>query len=349
MPSPPRTLSAHLSCPQTAAVKQAIHSAGDAVKARHPWLRWQNAIGFSLMLLSLAGMGLSGWLWYRGWLSAWISIPLSAFFASIIHELEHDLIHYLYFRHKPLLHHLMLALCWLSRPLTINPWIRRRLHFHHHKHSGSETDIEERAITNGEVWGPLRLLMMFDGMISILVRMVRHPGRRLSIALRGAAAYFPLGLAAWGTWYAFELFHGISGFYQILGERQPWSADTLQLMHGVDILTVVVLAPNLLRSFCINLVSSNMHYYGDIEDGNIIQQTQVLKPWWLLPAQCFCFNFGATHAIHHFVVGQPFYLRQWIASSVYPAMRAAGVRFNDVGTFGRANRWGGEGESASVV
>ena len=61
-------------------------------------------------------------------------------------------------------------------------------------------------------------------------------------------------------------------------------------------------APNVLRVFCLHFVSSNMHYYGDVEPGNVIQQTQVLNPWWLWPLQAFCFNFGSSHAIHHFVV-----------------------------------------------
>src|SRR3546814_19753819 len=80
-------------------------------------------------------------------------------------------------------------------------------------------------------------------------------------------------------------------------------------MHAIDTAVVVWLAPNVLRVFCLHFVSSNMHYYGDVESGNIVQQCQVLNPWWLWPAQLFCFNFGATHAIQHFVVSQPFYVR----------------------------------------
>src|SRR3546814_11953927 len=79
-------------------------------------------------------------------------------------------------------------------------------------------------------------------------------------------------------------------------------------MHAIDTSVVGWLAPNVLRVFCLHFVSSNMHYYGDVESGNIVQQCQVLNPWWLWPAQLFCFNFGATHAIHHFVVSQPFYV-----------------------------------------
>ena len=76
-----------------------------------------------------------------------------------------------------------------------------------------------------------------------------------------------------------------------------------------------------------------MHYFGDIDSRNVIQQTQVLNPWWMLPFQLFCFNFGSTHAIHHFVVRDPFYIRQLTARTAHAALREVGVRFNDVGTF----------------
>lgn len=38
----------------------------------------------------------------------------------------------------------------------------------------------------------------------------------------------------------------------------------------------------------------------------------------------------------------PFYIRQAISGEVLPVMKAQGVRFNDLGTFGRANRVPGE-------
>ncbi len=90
-----------------------------------------------------------------------------------------------------------------------------------------------------------------------------------------------------------------------------------------------------------------MHYYGDVEPGNVIQQTQVLNLWWMWPLQAFCFNFGSTHAIHHFVVKEPFYIRQMTAPLAHRVMRDAGVRFNDFGTFARANRWHKQEETAA--
>jgi hypothetical protein len=78
----------------------------------------------------------------------------------------------------------------------------------------------------------------------------------------------------------------------------------------------------------------------------VIEQTQVLNARRFLPFQLFCFNFGSTHAIHHFVANEPFYVRQWTAAAGHAALRANGVPFNDLGTFRRANR---RYESAPVI
>jgi hypothetical protein len=94
-----------------------------------------------------------------------------------------------------------------------------------------------------------------------------------------------------------------------------------------------------LRGACLHFISSNMHYFGDVEEGNIVQQTQVLNRWYLAPLQLFCANFGSTHGIHHFVPSDPFYVRQLTARAAHRAMRDNGVRFNDLGTFRRANRF----------
>jgi rubredoxin/fatty acid desaturase len=324
---------------RTITIKHAIVDAGREARSLFPFLQYQDMLGASIMAVAIGGMIASGALWHAGLLSAWLSIPLSAFFASLMHEIEHDLIHSLYFRHNRIVHNIMMALCWLTRPLTINPWVRRHLHLHHHKHSGTQVDIEERAITNGENFNARRVVMMFDGMASIVLRAWNSPAKLRNFMIkRGLLAYFPLGLAAWLCWYAFVIGHIARTAMQLLN-LPPLPVSTLNALHIVDVITVVLLAPNLLRSFSINLISSNMHYYGDIEAGNVVQQTQFLMPWWLLPFQAFCFNFGGTHAIHHFVVGQPFYLRQIVAGKVRPLMRAQGVRYNDTQSLMRANRW----------
>lgn len=326
---------------KSAHIKKVVLAAGEELRERHPWLRHQNAIGAGILAGSLLGMLAGGWLYYVGVLPAWACIPLVALFASFTHELEHDLIHLMYFRKNKWAHNLMLALAWLARPSTINPWIRRHLHLHHHKHSGTESDLEERAITNGEEWGIRRFLMTGDGFLSILLRLHRAPSAklRLRMIVRSLVAYFPLGWFHWGLWWFFLTFHAVNGAALAAGVDLAWSAGTLAFVDFVNFMVVVLIGPNVLRSFCLHFVSSNMHYFGDIEDGNVMQQTQVFNPWWLAPFQLFCFNFGSTHAIHHFVVKEPFYVRQATAGTAHKVMREMGVRFNDTGTFKRANRF----------
>lgn len=334
---------------RAAHIRQVVLARGDELRRRFPVLRYQNALGAGILVLALSGMLGSAALYVGGYLAWWACLLLNAFFASLTHELEHDLIHSMYFRKQRLPHNLMLALVWLARPSTINPWIRRHLHLNHHKVSGSETDIEERAITNGEPWGFTRLLMVGDNMMAAFIRLLRAPGarRKLGILIRTLAVYAPLALLHWGAWYLFLGFHGANAVAELLGSPIQWSQDTLALMRGIDIAVVVIIGPNVLRTFCLHFVSSNMHYYGDIEPGNVIQQTQVLNPWWMSPLQAFCCNFGSTHGIHHFVVKEPFYIRQMTAPVAHKAMAEMGVRFNDFGTFARANRFTREEPAAA--
>jgi hypothetical protein len=53
--------------------------------------------------------------------------------------------------------------------------------------------------------------------------------------------------------------------------------------------------------------------------------------------------------MHHFVVSQPFYLRQMVAHKVYPVMKENGVRFNDFGSILRANRFAKSPEGQFVT
>ncbi|MGE6244298.1 fatty acid desaturase [Ectopseudomonas guguanensis] len=326
---------------RAAYIREQVMAHGNALRQRYPILQHQDALGAGILAFALLGMIGSAALYIGGHLPWWACLLLNAFFASLTHELEHDLIHSMYFRKQPLPHNLMLALVWLARPSTINPWVRRHLHLNHHKVSGSEADMEERAITNGEPWGIARLLMVGDNMMSSLIRWLRakNPEHRRLILTRTLKVYAPLGLLNWATWYLFLGFHLLDWASAALGAPIAWSATTLSVMQVVNVAVVVLVGPNVLRTFCLHFVSSNMHYYGDVEPGNVIQQTQVLNPWWLWPLQAFCFNFGSSHAIHHFVVKEPFYVRQLTVPFAHRVMREMGVRFNDFGTFARSNRW----------
>ncbi len=265
-------------------------------------------------------------------------------------------------RKRPKLNSLMLIIGWIARPSTVNPLVRRKLHLHHHKHAGTESDLEERGITNGEHWGLKRLIMLGDNMMAVYLRpvetfkMVRafiaaqNPKDKAEVhklAREQRTSYFPIGniyYAAWHGWLAFHLvafIAAIAGYPLALPE---WAQGIVAVMN---FLAVVWFLPSFLRTFCLHFVSSNMHYYGDVEDGNVIQQTQVWQAWWLAPFHLFCFNFGGTHAIHHFVVKEPFYIRQWTAPTAHKVMREMGVRFNDFGSLKRANRWERDSDLAS--
>jgi len=308
------------------------------LRCRFRWLQYQDTLGFAILCFSLAGMVLSGYLYYVGALSAWVSIPLSALFASLSHELEHDLIHRLYFRNSRVIQNLGMLVVWIMRPNTVNPWYRREIHYLHHRVSGTPQDLEERLVGNGIAGSFTRFIVMADGLLGLLLRapVLNAENRRFNL-LEIINAGFPFAALYFATWYAFLAYHGFVLLSAVAG-AQPlvpmWIPD---VMHTVDLAVVIIIAPNVLRSFCLNFVTSYMHYYGGVS--TLMQQTQVLRPWFLWPMQLFCFNFGSTHAIHHFVVNQPFYLRQMVAGAAYRAMRANGVRFNDCSTFFSANRY----------
>ncbi|CAI8772309.1 FA_desaturase domain-containing protein [Pseudomonas sp. IT-P74] len=326
---------------RSAYIREVVLAKGVELRERYPILKHQDALGAGILTFALAGMVGSAALYMTGYMAWWACLLLNAFFASLTHELEHDLIHSMYFRKQKVPHNLMMGLVWLARPSTINPWIRRHLHLNHHKVSGSETDMEERAITNGEPWGIARFLMIGDNMMSSFIRLLRAKTRvqKISIIQRTLKVYAPLALMHWGAWYVFLGFHAANGVAHLMGAPIEWSATTLSVMQVIDIAAVVIIGPNVLRTFCLHFISSNMHYYGDVEPGNVMQQCQVLNAWWLWPLQAFCFNFGSSHGIHHFVVKEPFYIRQLTVSVGHKVMREMGVRFNDFGTFARANRF----------
>jgi len=326
---------------RSAYIREVVLAKGVELRKRYPILNHQDALGAGILAFALAGMIGSAALYMTGYMAWWVCLLLNAFFASLTHELEHDLIHSMYFRKQRVPHNLMMGLVWLARPSTINPWIRRHLHLNHHKVSGTEADMEERAITNGEPWGFARLLMVGDNMMSSFIRMLRAKtwAHKFSIIQRTVKVYAPLALVHWGAWYMFLGFHAANGIASLTGAPIEWSATTLSVMQVIDIAAVVIIGPNVLRTFCLHFISSNMHYYGDVEPGNVMQQTQVLNSPWMWPLQAFCFNFGSSHGIHHFVVKEPFYIRQMTVPVAHKVMCEMGVRFNDFGTFGRANRF----------
>jgi fatty acid desaturase len=312
-----------------------IRAEEQRLRAKYKFLKYQDLIGFSVMLFSLAGMVVSACLYAEGLIAGWLCIISSAIFASLSHELEHDLIHRQYFRTNTFMHNLMMLVVWLMRPNTVNPWYRRGMHFHHHKVSGTEKDLEERLVGNGIRFGFMRFLVMFDGLLGMIARRtaLKNDIKHFSVKEVLNAA-FPLAVMYFAGWYIFLIFHGYDAIW---GATTAYPLWLLQTMNVVDFLVVVLIAPNFIRSGSLNFITSAMHYYGGVN--NLIQQTQILKPWYFAPMQLFCFNFGSTHAIHHFVVGQPFYIRQMVTKVAHRVMTKHGVRYNDLSTFLSGNRY----------
>ena len=303
------------------------------LRNRFSILQYQDTIGLTIALVSLAGMIGSGWLYFTGVIPAWSCIIVAAIFASFSHELEHDLIHRQYFGKSRGMQHLMMLLVWVMRPNTIAPWYRRAMHFLHHKVSGTEKDLEERLVGNGIPYGFGRFLVMFDGLLGMLSRraILKEEVDDFSVR-RLLQAAFPFGTLYFLIWHTFLIFHAVDA---IVGATYPmWLLSTMDV---IDVTVVVLIAPNFLRSACLNFMTSAMHYYGGVT--NQLQQTQVLNSWIFAPLQLFCMNFGSTHTIHHFVVGQPFYIRQMVAARAHEVMRKNGIRFNDFSTFLTANRF----------
>lgn len=337
----------------TSTIRKEINKSYADLKAKFPILKYQNQIGFTIFLLAIALSMVSGYLWYIDIMPAWLLIIVNAFLFGILHELEHDLIHFIYFKGNKVIHNIMLFVIWILRPLTLNPWFRRTLHFHHHKYSGTLHDVEERGVTNGEKWNLRRILLLPDLVIGNLFRVfslfpdikreVESGKLKFETAHRikmvGVLGLIPLTIISHIILYFFTAdilldflnnsFNTGFIFPPIINEALTWMSP----------LIYIILLPNLLRQFCLHFITSNLHYIGDVEDGNVIEQTQVLTVWWTFPFQIFCCFFGWTHAIHHFVVNETFYVRHIARKKAHEIMKANGVRFNDLGTFRRANRF----------
>mgnify|MGYP003671634686 CR=1 FL=1 len=305
------------------------------LRDKYTFLNAQNSMGLLILLLSFSGMIACAVLYYYSVIPAFICIILATFFASISHELEHDLIHKLYFRHNALMHNMMMTVVWFMRPNTINPWYRRKIHLLHHKTSGTTQDLEERLVGNGVANFLVRFIVMFDGLLGLMIqrKLLKKEVKTFSF-LTVFNAGFPLATLYFMCGYAFILFHC---FNIVLPEYIVYPQWFLVSMQWIDFLMVIIIAPNFIRSACLNFVTSYLHYYGGVT--SVLQQTQVFKAWFMWPLNLFCFNFAGTHAIHHLVVQQPFYLRQMVAKSAHKVMKENGVRFNDFSTFTQANKY----------
>ncbi|XDD51664.1 fatty acid desaturase [Leptospira sp. WS92.C1] len=303
-------------------------------------LNHQNLLGASITFGSATMMIIGAGLYIEGMIPAWLAIVSNAIFASLLHEIEHDTIHNLYFKDNEKIQDILFWIVWIFRGNTVSPWYRRMIHTLHHKVSGNKEDIEERLIGNGMKIGILRLFAMIDGNISAILNFRKLAKEAPKFKKKEIVKEsWPWLVVFYTLWYNFLGLNLIHYGNLILGSpiSIPYPAILESVRTFLNTIAVIYMIPNWIRQSSIQIISSNMHYYGDVK--NINHQTQVLNAWFLAPLHLFCFNFGSTHTIHHFVVNQPFYLRQMVTPYVHPAMKRYGIRFNDFESMFRANRY----------
>jgi fatty acid desaturase len=320
-------------------IVKAIKDEERNLRQKYPILSYQNALGLTILLLSLSAMVGLGYLYYLAIIPAWLCVVLVAVVTSISHELEHDLIHKQYFSKFPIVHNFMMFVVWLMRPNTINPWYRRQIHLHHHKVSGTDQDLEERLVGNGIKSPFMRFLVIVDGLMGLVFnsRLFKKEIKGFSF-LRVFNAGFPITSAYFFILYSVIVYHLINFVVPLDSAVPAWALST---MNVFEFLMITLILPNIVRSSSLNFVTSSMHYYGGVN--NVFEQTHVLTSRLFAPFHLFCFNFGKTHTIHHFVPNQPFYLRQAISAKILKVMKEQGVRFNDFASIKNANIYSKEG------
>ncbi|OAI41450.1 hypothetical protein AYO40_03060 [Planctomycetaceae bacterium SCGC AG-212-D15] len=313
------------------AIRAAIREEEERLRQRYRWLAYQDLLGLVCFVGSLAALILVAGFYLRARLAGWMAIPILAIILSVLHELEHDLIHDQYFRRRRWLQNVMFFVIWVLKQ-GFNPWVRRGLHLRHHRQSGLKTDIEERLIGLGVPFGFTRIFVALHplGSLFLFDRIKRESPdfKPLRVFLLSLPTYGPFLLL---TYVA--LLYAIPGLF-----GAPFSILPEWGWPLIRDLSILLLLPNTLRQFCLVLMSTYSHYYEDIPN-EVYYQNQILRAWYFWPLQVFCCNFGSTHIIHHYVINQPFYLRQMVARAAHAVMAREGVRVNDLGTVARANRW----------
>jgi fatty acid desaturase len=299
------------------------------LKAKYPFLFNPNWISLSFLCAAFFLFAVSSYFYFQHSIPWYVCLILNAFAFSILHEIEHDVIHNLYFQGNKLIQGFIFSLCWLARPNMINPWLRKKIHLIHHQRSGTEDDVEELLIGNGMPYKIPRFLIALDQAFCLLrFRQLKTPYfEPLKIVFFSC---IPMGVYTF-TWLLCAYLY----ISPLLGFSVPEALTSYSA--ALYFLLVIWVLPNTLRSFCLIFLSTSNHYHGNVD--NEFEQTQVLNKWYFLPLQFFCFNFGATHAIHHLYTPQPFYIRHLIRKKAYAILRENGVHFNDLGTFFRKNRY----------
>jgi len=324
--------------PRINSIRKVIYSEDKRLRTTYSWLQHQDALGMAWFVGSLMGMASVSALYIYGALPWYLAMPFMGILVSFMHELEHDLIHDMYFKDHKWVQHFMFAMIWASK-LNANPWWRKPMHLKHHKTSGQVDDIEERLIGLGLPLGFKRLAVTLSPLGAFLVM---NGVATDSKAMNSK----PLLHIMWTSLLNLPVVLPSHLCLAVLFFPSLVSASVYTFCSNM---CVLFFFSNMLRQASLQIVSTGVHYYGDIPEKNVFFQNQVIDHWVFYPLQIFCFNFGVSHILHHYVTRQPFYLRQMCAPGVMDEMRKQGVRFNDLEIYLRDHRYSKGTETQSQV
>jgi len=210
------------------------------------------------------------------------------------------------------------------------------MHLKHHIISGQVDDAEERLIGLGLRAGLVRMAVTMHPFGSLIVTTtVAKEAKWLDVQklnlTSAPVAFLFFGLnKIWMLYFAVMLFVGYENYHLYLPARH-WA--------WIRFTAVCICLPNMWRQACLVAMSNCSHYYGDIPEKSVFYQNQILDHPVFHLFQLFCCNFGATHIVHHYVPGQPFYIRELVYRKVKGFMVENGVRLNDFGIVARGNRY----------
>jgi len=314
--------------PRINSIRKVIYSEDKRLRTKYSWLEHQDALGMVWFIGSLLGMASVSALYIYGVLPWYLAMPFMGILVSFMHELEHDLIHDMYFKENKWVQHFMFAVIWASK-LNANPWWRKPMHLKHHKTSGQVDDIEERLIGLGLPLGFKRLAVTLSPLGAFLVmNNVAADSKAMNSK--------PLLHIMWTSLLNLPVVLPSHLCLAVLFFPSLVSASVYTFCSNM---CVLFFFSNMLRQASLVIVSTGVHYFGDIPEKNVFFQNQVIDHWSFYPMQIFCFNFGVSHILHHYVTRQPFYLRQMCAPGVMDELRQHGVRFNDLEIYLRDHRY----------
>lgn len=320
------------------AIRQTIKNEEVRLRKRYKWLKHQNVIGLLAFVFSCISLVFFGYMYLKRRIHWGFVVPLMALPGSILHEIEHDLIHNLYFKSKQWVQHAMFFVIWWVK-WSIPPWYRKMIHLRHHVVSGQRKDIEERLIGLGLPLNWLRWILTLNPFsVSLILSDIQKDNTKDWNKHKLVLAAFPTIIPFILLWHMLLSYIRLQLGWT-MGAYDPVHYLPLWLWPYVRDASVLILLPNILRQACLNLMASYSHYYGDIPQNNVYYQNQIIDHWLLYPFQLFCFNFGSTHILHHFIPNQPFYLRQMLAKKAKEECVAHGIRRNDFGIIKRNNRY----------